>query len=475
MDAASKGHFRLAGQEYPKVTLWKGPGMTNVYFILTFVVFTTINNDCEATNGYDSSMVNGLLALDQFNDYFHTPSGTILGLFSSILFLGGVVAQPIVPYLADLFGRRMAIFSGAVIIMILGIALHGASFNLHMFIAGRFLVGFGVAIAHVASPLLIAELVHPQHRATFTTVYNTTWYVGSIVAAWLTFGTSQVMNQWSWRVPRLVQAAPPVLQLCFVWFVPESPRWYISKGKEEVALKVLEKNTRQRKWSVLLIPSSLKKSSRRSSLKPSATPAGNRRRLLILATLGLFSQWSGNGLVSYYMSSVLASVGITDSKQQLVINGVLQIANACVAVGSCSVVDRVGRRKLFLGSTAGMLVCFVVWTVLSARLEELSSHGNKAMGNAVVFSRAPDFDGPPSPYDIPLLLLLQHCLVGSDGRLRGRDTAIQYSRRGIAVLWFGIDASLFVSTFVNPVALDALHWKYYIVHVRFATFSSALM
>ncbi|KAK7521936.1 putative transporter [Phyllosticta citriasiana] len=404
MDAASKGHFRLAGQEYPKVTLWKGPGMTNVYFILTFVVFTTINNDCEATNGYDSSMVNGLLALDQFNDYFHTPSGTILGLFSSILFLGGVVAQPIVPYLADLFGRRMAIFSGAVIIMILGIALHGASFNLHMFIAGRFLVGFGVAIAHVASPLLIAELVHPQHRATFTTVYNTTWYVGSIVAAWLTFGTSQVMNQWSWRVPRLVQAAPPVLQLCFVWFVPESPRWYISKGKEEVALKVLEKNTRQRKW-----------------------------RLLILATLGLFSQWSGNGLVSYYMSSVLASVGITDSKQQLVINGVLQIANACVAVGSCSVVDRVGRRKLFLGSTAGMLVCFVVWTVLSARLEELSSHGNKAMGNAVVF----------------MIFLFYFCY----------NTAW-----GIAVLWFGIDASLFVSTFVNPVALDALHWKYYIVH-----------
>jgi MFS family permease len=41
-----------------------------------------------------------------------------------------------------------------------------------MFLAARFLIGFGVAIAHGASPLLITELVHTQHRAIFTTIYN---------------------------------------------------------------------------------------------------------------------------------------------------------------------------------------------------------------------------------------------------------------------------------------------------------------
>jgi hypothetical protein len=54
-----------------------------------------------------------------------------------------------------------------------------------------FLYGFGVAIAHGASPLLITELVHPQHRAIYTAIYNTTWYIGSLVAAWLTFGESR--------------------------------------------------------------------------------------------------------------------------------------------------------------------------------------------------------------------------------------------------------------------------------------------
>ena len=63
-----------------------------------------------------------------------------------------------------------------------------------MFIAARFLIGFGVAIAHGSAPLLIAELVHPQHRAIFTTIYNSTWYFSSIVAARLTYGVSQTIR-----------------------------------------------------------------------------------------------------------------------------------------------------------------------------------------------------------------------------------------------------------------------------------------
>lgn len=57
-----------------------------------------------------------------------------------------------------------------------------------MFVAGRFIVGFGVMIDHGSAPLMVTELAHTQHRATITAVYNSTWYFGSIVAAWVTFG-----------------------------------------------------------------------------------------------------------------------------------------------------------------------------------------------------------------------------------------------------------------------------------------------
>jgi MFS family permease len=133
-------------------------------------------------------MVNGLLSLDQFtNCEYHfrmfcfshadqssdmnNPSGSIKGIFSGVMFLGSLLALPVTPYLADGLGRRWGICIGS-IIMIFAVILQSASVNFQMFIAARFFLGFGVAIAHGSAPLLITELCHPQHRAIFTTIVS---------------------------------------------------------------------------------------------------------------------------------------------------------------------------------------------------------------------------------------------------------------------------------------------------------------
>jgi MFS family permease len=152
--------------------------------------------------------------------------------------VGSLVAIPFVPYVADGLGRRRGVMVGCMI-MLLGVLLQGMGFNFGMFVAARFIIGFGVAIAHGSSPMLITELVHPQHRGIYTTLYNALWYIGSIVAAWLTLGTNNIANAWSWRIPSIVQGFPSILQLMFVWTVPESPRWLIAKGRNEEALTVL--------------------------------------------------------------------------------------------------------------------------------------------------------------------------------------------------------------------------------------------
>lgn len=103
--------------------------------------------------------------------------------------VGSIIALPAMTYTADLLGRRTGVMIGC-LIMVLGVVLQTLGFTFGMFVSGRFFIGFGVAIAHGASPLLVTELVHPQHRAIYTTIYNTTWYLGSLVAAWLTFGKS---------------------------------------------------------------------------------------------------------------------------------------------------------------------------------------------------------------------------------------------------------------------------------------------
>jgi len=63
--------------------------------------------------------------------------------------------------------------------------------------------------------------------------------VDSYSAAWTTFGTFFIKNSWAWRIPSAVQALPSVLQIFLIWFVPESPRWLISKGREEEGRRIL--------------------------------------------------------------------------------------------------------------------------------------------------------------------------------------------------------------------------------------------
>lgn len=187
-----------------------------------------------------------------------------------------------------------------------------------------------------------------------------------------------------------MQALPSILQMSFVWFVPESPRFLIAHGKVEKAHEVLAKvhaNGDRDSEIVMLELQEIKDTIKLEQEFESngwlelVKTKGNRHRLVILLSLGLFSQWSGNGLVSYYLKEIFDSIGITNSNTQLVINGCLQILNIIVATSQCFFVDKVGRRPLFLTATSGMLATFVVWTICSARY---TLNGDKGAGNAVV-------------------------------------------------------------------------------------------
>ncbi|KUJ22335.1 MFS sugar transporter-like protein [Mollisia scopiformis] len=440
----TKTTFELAGKEFPRVTWYRQKGMRGLYICLLFVVLTS------ATNGYDGSMMNGLQALPQWKSSFHNPSPSQLGLLNCIMSVGSLVALPVVPYTADLLGRRTGVMIGCSI-MILGVVLQTLGFTYGMFVGARFFIGFGVAIAHGSSPLLITELVHPQHRAIYTTIYNTTWYVGSLVAAWLTFGTNKIHGTWAWRAPSLVQMFPSALQMCFIWFVPESPRWLISKGKNEKALRILANahamgdefdEVVQLEYQEIRETLNLEKEIEGNAWSELWRTPGNRHRLVILISLGFFSQWSGNGLV-------LIQIGITNSTTQLLINAILQIVNIIVATGMCFFVDRVGRRFLFLVATSGMLVIFVIWTICGA---EFLLHPSKAVADTVV-----------------VMIFLYYCFYNTawSGLLVGYGVEIlpyNIRAKGLTVMFLAVDLSLFFNQYVNPIAMTHLQWKYYIFY-----------
>jgi len=66
--------------------------------------------------------------------------------------------------------------------MLIATALQSAAQNVGMFIAARGLIGFGLSFAGLASPVLITELAFPTHRAPLTSLYNSSWYLGAIIA-----------------------------------------------------------------------------------------------------------------------------------------------------------------------------------------------------------------------------------------------------------------------------------------------------
>ncbi|CUM50056.1 uncharacterized protein AC631_00900 [Debaryomyces fabryi] len=444
------------GVSYNDIPWYKVPHLRQLNFCVLLISLSS------ATLGYDSSMLNGLQSLAYWRDYLGNPTGTTLGALTNGTIFGFIIGNTIAPYVADKFGRRIAIISGQIIIII-GSVLQGVSTNYAFFLVSRVILGFGSILTMVSSPSLISEISYPTHRHVTTTFYNTNYYVGAAIAAWVTFGTSTIASNYSWRIPSYLQGAIALIQISLFWMVPESPRYYISKGKVDKAQEVLMKNHIGNsqdpgdiglvKFEVEEIQAALemeKISANTSYIDFLRTPA-NRKRLFICIFIAILMQLSGNGLVSFYLSKVLNSIGISDEKEQLKINGCLMIYNWATAVAVSFFVNRFRRRTLFMTSTILMLLTYVIWTVLSA-INEQRDFKEASLGKGV------------------LAMIFFYYLgynMGANGLPYLYLTEIlPYNQRakGINLMMFFYNIILIYNGFVNPVAMDAISWKYYIVY-----------
>ena len=97
---------------------------------------------------------------------------------------------------------------------------------------------------------------------------------------------------------------------------------------------------------------------------------GNRYRLAILISLGIISQYSGNALFSNYMGRIYTSMGIVSQNKSIPLNAGQTMLSLIVSVGCAFLVDRVGRRPLFLAATTGMVLMFMAWTITSSQFEK---------------------------------------------------------------------------------------------------------
>lgn len=169
-------------------------------------------------SGFDGSVLNGLQAVDKWQEHFGHPSSATLGLVNASIAIGSVAAVPAIPYFNDRWGRRFSVILGSFIVTA-GVVTQTAAVNLGMLIAARIIIGFGLTICLSGAAQLLTELCYPRERAMMVGCFQVSWYVGSILAAGTTLGTFNWPNDWSWRLPTLFQILPSILQLAFIWYV----------------------------------------------------------------------------------------------------------------------------------------------------------------------------------------------------------------------------------------------------------------
>jgi MFS family permease len=271
--------------------------------------------------------MNGLQSLDQWKDYFDHPQGEILGLVNAAQSIGSVLALPFVGTLSDKFGRKPVLLAGIIMICIAS-AIQGGSVNYAMFVVSRIIVGFGGMFVVQPSPMLIAELAYPTHRGKYTSAFWTLYYLGAILASWLTFAMQSHHGSVAWRLPSALQAGFPVVQLVFLYWVPESPRWLVAQNRHKEATEILKRYhdpmtensplvTREMAEIVQSIES--EQSAEATGWSALVSTPGNRKRTFIAAFTGAAAQLNGIAVVSYYLTLVLDSVGITASFDQTLI------------------------------------------------------------------------------------------------------------------------------------------------------------
>lgn len=418
------------------------------------------------TPGYDSALINGLLANKTFLASLGMTSTSHIGVMVAGLALGSIPALFPASYISDVFGRR-ACLACAFVIMAAGTFVQTFTLGGWKMFAGRFVLGFGAGFAQVSGPAYCAEIAHPRNRAQVAALVNTCYYIGAIAAAWTTFGATYMTRagHWSWRLCTLLQLAIPLLCLCLLPFVPESPRWLVSQGRDADALAMLARYHANGDAHDELVTFelaqirhalALERRARQTSWLTFVRTRGNRHRLTIVVLTAVFSQWVGNGPISYYLVLILESVGVTSPPAQTAFNGGLQVWNWIAAVSGALLCERLGRRTLFLTSTAGMCACYAIITGCSAAYTE---HGNEAAGKVVLAFLYVYFGF----YDMAFNgLALAYPLEILPYTLRSK---------GMAVLFFFMMAAGFFNAYVNPIAMEAIGWRYYIVYIGVQVFA----
>ena len=333
--------------------------------------------------GYDSGAVNGTQGglTEQFN-----LSEAALGFTVGSLLIGCAVGAFFAGRLADVIGRRSVMIVAAVLFVV-GALVQGYTDSHSLFVLARFAGGMAVGAASVLSPLYISEVAPANIRGRLTTVQQVMIISGLTAAFVVNYFLAQAAGNSlgelggtaAWRWMYLAQAVPAVIFLLALFFIPESPRYLISKGRVEQGQAVLTRlfGAEEAERKVSEIKASFSEDHRPSLSDVTAKGTGFRPIVWAGIMLATFQQFVGINIIFYYGETLWRLAGVSEevALERNIYSGLASIAAVLLAL---VLIDRVGRKPLLLIGSVGMAV------TLGAMTWAFSGAGTDAAGNLML-------------------------------------------------------------------------------------------
>jgi SP family sugar:H+ symporter-like MFS transporter len=339
----------------------------NSFYIIAITVVATLGG---LLFGFDSGVING--TVEGLQSAFNSDSAGTGFNVASIL-LGCAVGAFFAGQLADRYGRKTLLIVAAVffIISAWGSGISTASLEFVMY---RILGGLAVGGASVMAPAYISEIAPAHLRGRLSSIQQVAIISGLFLAFISNYfiadlAGSSVSEFWwgyaAWRWMFWIELIPATIFLVGLFFIPESPRYYVvtNRGGEasEVLKKLYDKDTADKK--VEEIKKSVEKYSTKPRLSDLLNSATKNVKPIVWVALGLatFQQLVGINVVFYYGAVLWQAVGFSESDSLLIniISGAVSIAAVLIAIG---LIDKIGRKPLLWGGSAGMAISLAVVT-----------------------------------------------------------------------------------------------------------------
>lgn len=320
--------------------------------------------------GYDTAVISGTIA--QVTVLFHLDT-LQQGWYVGCALIGSIVGVLFAGVLSDKFGRKLTMVLSAVLFSTSAIGCAICA-NFDELVVYRIIGGVGIGVVSIISPLYISEVSVAQYRGRLVSLYQlavTVGFLGAYLVNFQLLGYSEshvvsgiglfekIFVAEVWRGMLGMETLPALLFFTIIFFIPESPRWLILKGREERGLNVLQRIYNSAEEAMNQMNETKSVVSETKSEWALLLQPGILKAVIIGVAIAILGQFMGVNTVLYYGPSIFEKAGLSGG-DSLFYQVLVGLVNTLTTVLALAIIDRVGRKKLVYYGVSGMVLSLLL-------------------------------------------------------------------------------------------------------------------